>query len=389
MNFTKKELSSLMLPPKGKRHYYYDNKTRGLVVCINPTGTKTFQVYRKINGRPERITIGRLPDLTIEQARNKASEINSMLSRGVNPNEVKRKDREEKKLGTLFDYYLEHHAKKHKKSWKEDQSQYNRYLTHWRNRRLSHISTKDIQKLHSYIGDHHGTYAANRLLALIHAMLNHGQHWGFCGTNPAHSIKKFKEKSRKRFLQSAELPKFFESLSIEPNTTARDYILISLLTGARKNNVLSMRWEQINFLECTWHILDTKNGSSHLVPLVSQAIKILKNRRKQNQSEWVFPGNGKTGHLVEPKLAWKRILARAGINDLRLHDLRRSLGSWQAATGASLSIIGKSLAHKNVSTTVIYGRLNIDPVRESMNKATSAMFQFYSDNRFKKKREII
>jgi integrase len=88
---------------------------------------------------------------------------------------------------------------------------------------------------------------------------------------------------------------------------------------------------------------------------------------------WVFPSTGKTGHLVEPKKAWKRILERADLSDLRIHDLRRSLGSWQAATGASLSIIGKSLGHKNINSTAIYARLNIDPVRESMETATSAM----------------
>ena len=86
-----------------------------------------------------------------------------------------------------------------------------------------------------------------------------------------------------------------------------------------------------------------------------------------------FSGAGISGHLVETKKPWKRILDKAGLKNLRIHDLRRSLGSWQAATGANLSIIGKTLAHKNVSTTAIYARLNIDPIRESMNKATDAM----------------
>lgn len=87
------------------------------------------------------------------------------------------------------------------------------------------------------------------------------------------------------------------------------------------------------------------------------------------------PVQAKTGHLVEPKKAWARILIRAGIENLRIHDLRRSLGSWQAKTGASLSIIGESLNHKSVNTTQIYARLDIDPVRDSMNKATGAMLE--------------
>ena len=93
----------------------------------------------------------------------------------------------------------------------------------------------------------------------------------------------------------------------------------------------------------------------------------------ESTSDYVFPGPGATGHLVEPRKAWKRILDRAEIEDLRIHDLRRSLGSWQAATGANLSVIGKTLNHKNVTTTAIYARLNLDPVREAMQKATTAM----------------
>src|SRR6185503_15245564 len=90
-------------------------------------------------------------------------------------------------------------------------------------------------------------------------------------------------------------------------------------------------------------------------------------------TQYVFPGSGKSGHLEEPKKGWQRILTRAGIADLRIHDLRRTLGSWQAKQGASLTIIGKSLNHKNQNTTAIYARLDLDPVRDSVNAATTAM----------------
>ena len=150
---------------------------------------------------------------------------------------------------------------------------------------------------------------------------------------------------------------------------------MSLLTGARRANVLSMSWEDVNLQRGTWTIPRTKNGEAHTVPLVGEAIAILTVRKSSSEGPWVFPGPGATGHLVEPKKAWARILRRAGIENLRIHDLRRSLGSWQAATGANLSIIGKTLAHKNVSTTAIYARLSLDPVRASMEEATRAMFR--------------
>lgn len=96
---------------------------------------------------------------------------------------------------------------------------------------------------------------------------------------------------------------------------------------------------------------------------------------KYGKQEWVFEGPGVTGHLMEPKAGWKRILDRASIKDLRLHDLRRTLGSWQAATGANSFMIGRSLGHKSSQSTAVYARLNIDPVRDSVEKATQAMLQ--------------
>jgi len=384
-NFIKKSLEALKIPTK-KVAVYHDTTKHGLKLLVRPTGIKTFVLYRKIQGRPERITIGRFPDVTIEQARKQVDILNAKIASGVNPNEEKRGLRHEMTIKGLFERYLERYAKIHKRSWQEDANQFRRYLKNWENRKLSSIRKSHIQKLHTEVGTTKGHYAANRLLALLHTMFNRAIDWGWNNPNPAHGINKFKEKSRDRFIHGDELPKFFAALSEEPSIIVRDYILLSLLTGARRSNVLAMRWDEINFDRATWTIPLTKTGESHTVPLVPAAIDLLKSRQKQkaninnsnsnnnsHNSPWVFPGTGVTGHLIETKQPWKRILEKAGIKDLRIHDLRRSLGSWQAATGANLSIIGKTLAHKNVSTTAIYARLNIDPIRESMNKATDAM----------------
>ena len=109
------------------------------------------------------------------------------------------------------------------------------------------------------------------------------------------------------------------------------------------------------------------------VVLCPEAVAILERRRQAIVNPYVFPGRGKTGHLMEPKLAWERLLARAGIADLRIHDLRRTLGSWQAAAGSSLQVIGKSLGHARPETTAIYARLQLEPVRQSVNAAAAAI----------------
>jgi len=376
INFIKKTLDSLKLPDKNKRHYFYDTKIKGLELMVTDQGTKSFKVYRKFNGKPVRVTLGKYPEMTIENARNEAQRVIADMISGKNPNEEKKNIRSETTFGEMFKIFMERHSKITKKSWIADEQDVPRFLSQWFKKKLSTISKQEIQLIHERVRVENGLYQANRLLERIKAIYNKAIEWGWSGTNPASSIKKFKEKSRDRFLHPDELPRFFESLEAEPNFTIKDYIYVSLFTGARKSNVLSMKWEDINFERCEWLIPETKNGESLRVHLTEKVIDILKNRLKLSpNSKWIFESIGKTGHLVEPKSGWKRILQRAGIKDLRLHDLRRTLGSWQAATGANSYIIGRSLGHKNQQSTAIYARLSIDPIKESVEKAAQAMLK--------------
>jgi integrase len=376
INFNKRTLDALPIPEKGQRLYFYDEKLKGLELMVTAHGTKSFKVYRKFNGEPIRVTLGKYPHMTVEHARKEAQNIIIKLLKGKNPNAEKKKIRSEITFEEMFSIFMERYSKPQKKSWKYDEREVNKFLSHWFPRKLSNITKQDILTLHEKTGRENGIYQANRLLERIKVIYNKAIEWGWSGTNPAQGIKKFKEKSRDRFLHPDELPRFFESLEAEPNDTIRDYIYVSLLTGARKSNVLSMRWEDIHFEREEWSLRETKNGEPLRVPLMTKVIEILKKRIKvHGKREWVFEGAGTKGHLVEPKSGWKRILTRADISDLRLHDLRRTLGSWQAATGANSYIIGRTLGHRSQQSTAVYARLNIDPVRESVEKATEAMLQ--------------
>lgn len=373
IKFTKENLDALPSPDSGKRDIYHDTKTSGLQLRV--TGVKTFFVNRRIKGGdPERITLGRYPEMTIEQARRKTMEILHDIAEGKNPAEVKRGKKAELTFADLFTEYLERHSKPNKRTWREDESKYKTYLERPLGRKkLSAIDRRDIALIHSSITKAGHDITANRVLALLSSAFGWAISAGLWELNPAIGIKRNKEKSRDRFIQGDELPRFFQAVAKEENETIRDYILMSLLTGARRSNVLAMRWQDISFNRHEWRIEETKNGTPQTVALSPEAIEILQNRKPSNDAVFVFPGSGKAGHLMEPKKGWKRILERAGIDNLRIHDLRRTLGSWQAKTGASLAIIGKSLNHKNQNTTAIYARLDLDPVRDSVNKATSAM----------------
>jgi len=377
-NFTKAAIEALPIPKAGKRDDYQDIKTTGLQLRVTSNGTKTLSVLRRIKGILERITLGRYPDLTIEQARRKAATINSDIANDVNPGEVKRGRKAELTFSNLFAEYLERHSKLNKKTWAEDKSKYDTYLAKpLGNKKLSTIDRSSIATIHSRITRAGHPVTANRVKALVSSIFGWGISAGLWQTNLALGIRLNREYSRDRFIQGDELPRFFQALADEENDIMRDYFLLSLLTGARRANVLSMQWKDVNLKRGEWRIEETKTGTPQTVTLSPEVLTILRNRiRNRKPSEpttFVFPGDGSSGHLIEPKKGWKRVLKRAGIDNLRIHDLRRTLGSWQAKTGASLAIIGKSLNHKNQNTTAIYARLDLDPVRESVNTATSAI----------------
>ncbi|MBU0655328.1 MAG: site-specific integrase [Gammaproteobacteria bacterium] len=275
----------------------------------------------------------------------------------------------------MFDIYIERHAKVHKRTWADDERRFKYHMTSFKRRLLSEIHRNDIITWHAKIGKSRGIYAANHALAIMRVVYNKAIEWDFFeGINPCTGVKKFRETSRDRFLQPDEMQTFFDALEQLAEPTTRDFFLMCLFTGARKSNVLAMRWDEINLNRREWRIPMTKNGTSQVLPLIDPAIALLKERRTSTASDWVFPSKlNNTGHLVEPKGSWDSLRKATGMKDLRMHDLRRSLGSWQARTGASLVVIGKTLNHQSPQSTQVYARLDNDPVRQAMETAVSAM----------------
>jgi len=218
LHFTREKIEKLPPPTNSQRAYYYDAKVRGLAIAISPLGKRTFILYRKVAGRPERITIGPFTDLSIEQARGQAEKLNAHIAMGENPAASKRKIRAEMTLKELLDTFLLLYAKEHKRTWKNDQWTFDRYLHGWKLKKISSIRRPDVVALHRHIGRTHGKYIANRVVELLSSMFNRARRdWGYEGANPAEKISPFKERKRARFLDGNELPAFFKSLAQEGN----------------------------------------------------------------------------------------------------------------------------------------------------------------------------
>jgi integrase len=260
-----------------------------------------------------------------------------------------------------------------------------RYCGEWKNRLVTAITRSVIKSWHTTISKKHGRFAADRAAALVRCVFNVAiKDQKLTGlANPAAGVTMNysdpAEYGRARYLKREELPRVFAALDAYADQNQADLFRLCLLTGARKGNVQTMRWQDLNQETLQWRIPGEahKNGTPVDVPLIPIALAILNRRHAERKSDvWVFPSrkrNPKTPYMTGARPAWMAICKTANIEGVRIHDLRRTMGSWQALTGASLAVIGQSLGHKDAETTQIYARLNDDVVRSSMTKAAAAM----------------
>lgn len=372
IKFTKRAIEALTF--SGDAVYIADTETKGLMVRVGKT-SKVFYLRRKVDGKTERIKVGPYPDTTVEQARRRAAELNAEIAKGRNPADIKRDARKETAFADFWNEYIDRYSRIHKRpaSVREDEKIYSKHLCRFGSKKLSSITRADVQRMHHDIGKTAPTMA-NRAVAHLRAALNVARDWGYLlGANPCESIKLYRETARDRFIQQDELPRFWQALLDEPDRNIVDFVMIALLTGQRRSNVQAMRWDEVSFERAEWRIEDTKNHVPLVVPLLPEVVQLLRERQTFTTGRWVFPGTGRTGHLVEPKKAWRRVLDRAGISNLRIHDLRRTMGSAMAAAGVNTVTTARTLGHKTLSASLRYQQLGTDPRRAAIEAGGSAI----------------
>jgi integrase len=450
IDFTADNIQGIEPPTNADRVEYKDTKEQGLYLRVTKNGVKTFTYVGRAKGaaKAERKTLGKFPIVKPAEARKLARELSGHQASGSSVSAAGRARRQERSLSDLWTLYCENLVATTKRP--------NTFELAWKiyiepkfgRRRLSDITYSEIERWHRelpqivvarkeavaaeqrakreqkaavvearrQVRQHgprpkpgkqavksgttmvvNGNTTANRCVEVMRAMYNwasHSKRGLYSGKNPAAEQQLHKENERSRFIQSDELSKFFTALAGVPSENMRDAILTALLTAARKDNVMSMKWEDVHLQRKEWSLPGVlqKNGEPYVVPLVSELVILLQRRRtKQDEfltqnppkskaeklaATFVFPSErSATGHIVNMNKTWSSLKAVARIDDLRLHDLRRTMGSWQAKTGASLVVIGKSLNHKDPTATAIYARLDMDPVRDSMTTAATAMFE--------------
>lgn len=348
----------------------WDDEIKGFGIRVFPSGGKKFVISYRHLGRKHIMQLGAYGVLTLDQARNMARKKLVDVIEQKDPLEDRMKQRRGEKIKDLCGVYIERYAKLHKKSWKKDESRINRIIIpRWGNHMADSINRSDVAELHSQLGEMSGHYEANRVVELLSKMFELAQKWGFIKEgliNPAHKIDKFKEEKRDRWVTAEELPRLAEAIDGEGNYYARMGIWLFLLTGLRKNELLQAQWSDVDMERKELRIPETKAGRVHYIPLSNEAMAILEKLPRFKDNPYILPGHIAEQHLVNLDKPWQRIRRSAGIDDVRLHDLRRTVGSWLAQSGNSLHLIGRVLNHSNTSTTAVYARFGQDNVRDAL-----------------------
>ena len=383
IKFTQKVIDALPVPESGQKIYYDTDSNDGLCILASYGGSKTYFMQMYFGGRGIKTKLGSAHRIKLAEAKILAHTAREKAEQGVDPN----KERNEALRDmTLKQYFYEQYYPRHvqvytkpKTQAKED-TMFRNNLAPFHNRKMMSITRAEVERLHVELKERISLYTANRAIGMLKHMYNKAIEWGYPAHNgnPAVGIKMFREKSRERFLMPDEVRRFFAALAEEPNEMFRNYVLLSLFIGQRRSNMLSMRWSNIDLNLGVVLFPDSKNGDPQRIPLITQAIEILSDMRRYAKDDWVFSSNAgsKSGHVEDFHRPWYALLKRAGIEDMRIHDLRRTFGSYQAITGASLHIIGKALGDKTSAATRVYSRLTMDPIRDSIQRAADKMLEF-------------
>ncbi len=358
-----------------------DTEARGLFVEHTPGGKVNFYWRRNIGGgRVRRRKIGEYPYVTIKEARILAGEWNQKRAR----DEIA--ELQEKKptmtVLELWEDFGRRHLRELSKSTQRNYTQafFMDEVKPLHSVGIDALTKGDFAELHRMIGMR-SKPLANRVRAIFSSMLNNAKHWYDDFNNVPVMPKPYKLKERERFLSEEEIPKLLAVLDAYENQDWADYFRIVLFTGSRRDEVQSMRWDQLFLSKGVWN-RTVKGDRTEPTALADPVIEILQRRRasikerwdaKSRQAQFVFPSSKSvSGHIINPYKAWLDILDRAGLAHARIHDLRHTMGTWLAGHAGTL-LTKQQLGHRHMSTTERYVHSVFKPVKDAVNEVVSDM----------------
>ena len=368
------------IEPKPTEFFLWDENIPGFGLRVMPSGRKSFVVQYRAGRRPRRMSLGPSTVLTCDQARTRAITIIAAVKNGEDPAAVRAANRNAATVSDLAERFdKEHIAVRLKASTaKEYRGNLRRFILPALGRlAVPEITRADVAKFHHDL--RHIPYQANRCLEVVSKMFVLAEMWGLRpdGSNPRKHIRKYPEEKRERFLSAAELRRIgdvLREMEIEgielPSAILAARLLI--LTGCRLGEIMSLKWEYVDFDEHALRLPDSKSGKK-TVHLGTPAVECLQTAQRIHGNPWVITGTLPGKSLSDMQPFWQRTRARAGLKDVRIHDLRHTFASTAVASGQGLPMIGKLLGHTQVQTTARYAHLAADPVRCAADSVATSL----------------
>ncbi len=376
------------LATTGKDYKVWDSECPGLYVRVTPAGSKSFAFwYRNENGDQRSKALGKASMMKVEEARKKARNLRVSVDDGGDPSRERSDRIHAPRMIDLWDVYLDQHATLNNKSSTIGE---NRRL--WRlhleprfaRDKVASVSVAQVRDMMAKMKETPG--AANRSFALLSKMLNLAIENEWRADNPCKPVKKYPENAVERYLTHDETSRLLRALKEDDNRCAATILEVLLLTGARKAEVLKMRRSDLEGLgtgQAVWTIQaghqkgERQERSAFRRQLSPKAEAVILKWLEECDTAsmiWVFPSQ-KTPSNPTPciKSAWQRIRKRAGLEGVRIHDLRHTFASLAVNAGAPLYAVGAALGHKELRTTQRYAHLSEDTVRDVASKVSGAV----------------
>jgi integrase len=384
-------LESLPLPEGDGRAVYYDEEVAGLQLRVSARGAKTFSVVRKVSGRAIRVTLGPYPAMTIDQARRRARVHIGEMVEGINPNAEKRSRRARGvKLSQVLEDYLAARSALKPRTREDYRAVFRRSFTAWANTPLTQLTREMVATRHRQLGDL-SPAQANYAMRLLRALFNfaRGEYENEQGqpvvadnpvTRLSHTRRWYRIERRTSILRPHQLPAWMKAVMAlrtenpgEQAELARDYLLLVLFTGLRREEASRLAWANVDLAGRLINIPDTKNGTPHVLPLSDFLVSLLAYRKEQATGPYVFAGSGKHGYLVNPHKQIVRVRKASGLQ-FTIHDLRRTFITTAERLDISAYAV-KHLANHLIrgDVTAGYVVMDVERLREPMQWITDAL----------------
>jgi len=372
-------IKAAICPTDKKKIEFHDLFCKGLFLEARISGGKTYYLrYRDKRGRQRQIKLGDSRDLLLSDVRKLADEMRRSIALGDDPLEIKSDSKKTPTFSAFIEEQYLPHVKSYKRSWASDVSLLkNHLLPRFGNRYLDEISRQDIVKM---LFDRRAAGAAagsaNRLLILMRYCFNLAMRWKVPGikVNPTKEVPLMEELSvKERYLSVEEAQRLHAAVCTSENTMLRFIVPTLILSGCRKREVLDAKWKDFDFQRRIWRIPTPKTGKPRHVPISDGLINLLDDIPRVAGSDWVFPNSATNKPYVNFFCAWDNARKKAGLSDVRVHDLRHSFASFLVNSGRTLFEVQKILGHTQVKTTQRYAHLSHDTLLDASNAAARAV----------------